>query len=110
MFVLGNETLQDTAAYKLLGNPKLVVGYLAGGIYKNLSLVQAKRLVQKRMNDLYIGIQTLKGCEEVELTFRDEESYAWWNNLIDSITVVNVKNGYSIRVPSLPPKFIFEEI
>jgi len=110
MFVLGNETLQDTSAFKLLGNPKLVAGYLAGGTYKNLSLAQAKCLVQKRMNDLYLGIQTIKGCEEVELTFRDEESYNWWNNLVNSITVVSVKNGYSIRIPSLPPKFIFEEI
>lgn len=110
MFILGNETLQDTAAHKLLSNPELFTGYLAGGIYENLSLEQAKRLVQRKMDDLYIGIQTLKGCEEVELTFRDEESYAWWNNLIDSITVVNVKNGYGIRIPSLPPKFIFEEI
>lgn len=110
MFVLGNETLQDTAAYKLLGNPELVVGYLAGGVYKNLSLVQAKRLVQRKMDDLYIGIQTLKGCEEVELTFIDKESYNWWNNLVDSITVVSVQDGYGIRVPSLPPKFIFEEI
>lgn len=110
MFILGNETLQDTAAHKLLGNPGLFAGYLAGGIYENLSLEQAKRLVQKRMNDLYIGIQTLKGCEEVELTFIDEESYNWWNNLVDSITVVSVQDGYGIKIPSLPPKFIFEEI
>lgn len=110
MFVLGNETLQDTSAFKLLGKPELVAGYLAGGIYENLSLEQAKRLVQRKMDDLYIGIQTLKGCEEVELTFRDEESYNWWNNLVNSITVVSVKNGYGIKIPSLPPKFIFEEI
>lgn len=110
MFILGNETLCGTAVYKLLGNPSLVAGYLAGGKYVELSLEGAKRIVQKRMDDLYLGVQIHLGCVDVELMFRNETCYTWWNTLVDNIQVVETKEGYGIKIPSLPPKYIFEEI
>lgn len=110
MFILGDAVMTSSSVYKLLGAPELVAGYLGGGFYKHLTLERGKQIVQKRLDDLYSGVQNLMGNEGIELSFRDEACYTWWNTLVDNIQVVETKEGYGIRIPSLPPKYIFEEI
>jgi len=125
MFILGNETLSGTAVYKLLGSPTLVSGYLSGGRYKSLTLEQAKRIVQKNLDDLYLGVQLHLGCEGIELTFRNKECYDWWNTVVDNVRVIQemesnrynawepyteVPTGYYSIYVDIPPKYIFEEL
>lgn len=116
---MNNIELTSSGYIKFLSSPDMVYGYFTGR-YKSLTDEQAKKIVQKKMNDLYNAV-----CEdwyggEIEVTFFDRECYEWWNNLIENTKAVpeyDRKNSYEhekiptgnwlIEIPR-PPKYIFE--
>lgn len=121
---MNNIELTSSGYIKLLATPDMVYGYFTGR-YKSLTDEQAKKIVQKKMDDLYNAV-----CEDwydgdIEVTFYDKECHDWWENLIENTKAVleynteGWRNGvYShdkvptgnwlIEIP-YPPKYIFEK-
>ena len=122
MYILEDEILQDTALIKLLSAPSIIEGYFKGGRFKQITHQQAVNFVEKKQKELYKSVQLfLFDSEEIELTFKNEECYNWWNTLLDNVGVVSEleykwssrekePTGYYLITIPKPPKYIFEEI
>lgn len=99
--------LDSRAIDKFLMNPQLVAGYFSTRFIKEISLELAKKVIRLKMDDLMKYIQCNFVGEETEVTFVNKESFEWWNNLLDNITVRKSSEAWYVIVP-IPPKLIFE--